>query len=119
VGHFGVTNPSPVSYERYRFLPQIMAHAVWLYFRFRLSLRLVDVMLLERAHWRAVDQDGYDLLKRLLRKQGCRSRRMVSDTLNLTRRFTARTMSPVSNRQCVFVSGRKSGKRFQDYDDVM
>nr|WP_312891087.1 IS6 family transposase [Microvirga aerilata] len=124
----------------------MIAHAVWLYFRFPLSLRLVEEMLLERGivvsyetvrrwalkfgpdyarrlrrktpsrrdiwhldevvvtisgkkHWlwRAVDQDGYvldeivqdrrdtkaakRLLKRLLRKQGCLPRRMITDKL--------------------------------------
>ena len=39
----------PVSYKRHRFPPQIIAHAVWLYFRFPLSLRLVEEMLLERS----------------------------------------------------------------------
>jgi putative transposase len=38
-----------VSYKRHRFPPQIIAHAVWLYFRFPLSLRLVEEMLLERG----------------------------------------------------------------------
>ncbi len=136
----------PVSYKRHRFLPEIIAHAVWLYFRFPLSLRLVEEMLLERGivvsyetvrrwalkfgpnyarrlrrktpsprdiwhldevvvmiagrkHWlwRAVDQDGYvldeivqtrrdtkaakRLLKRLLKKQGCPPRRMITDKL--------------------------------------
>jgi putative transposase len=136
----------PVSYKRHRFPPEIIAHAVWLYFRFPLSLRLVEEMLLERGivvsyetvrrwamkfgpeyarrlrrktpsprdiwhldevvvtiagqqHWlwRAVDQDGYvldeivqtrrdtkaakRLLKRLLKKQGCPPRRMVTDKL--------------------------------------
>ena len=136
----------PVSYKRHRFPPEIIAHAVWLYFRFPLSLRLVEEMLLERGivvsyetvrrwslrfgpayarrlrrkapscrdiwhldevvvtiagqkHWlwRAVDQDGYvldevvqtrrdttaakRLLKRLLRKQGCPPRRMITDKL--------------------------------------
>ena len=32
-----------------RFPPEIIAHAVWLYFRFPLSLRLVEEMLLERG----------------------------------------------------------------------
>jgi putative transposase len=41
--------PSSVSYKRHRFPPQIIAHAVWLYFRFPLSLRLVEEMLLERG----------------------------------------------------------------------
>ncbi len=38
-----------VSYKRHRFPLQIIAHAVWLYFRFPLSLRLVEEMLLERG----------------------------------------------------------------------
>lgn len=37
----------PISYKNHRFPPQIIAHAVWLYFRFPLSLRLVEEMLLE------------------------------------------------------------------------
>ena len=39
----------PVSYKRHRFPPEIIAHAVWLYFRFPLSLRLVEELLLERG----------------------------------------------------------------------
>jgi putative transposase len=39
----------PISYKRHRFLSQIIAHGVWLYFRFPLSLRLVEEMLLERG----------------------------------------------------------------------
>jgi putative transposase len=39
----------PASYKRHRFPPEIIAHAVWLYFRFPLSLRLVEEMLLERG----------------------------------------------------------------------
>ena len=38
-----------VSYKRHRFPPEIIAHAVRLYFRFPLSLRLVEEMLLERG----------------------------------------------------------------------
>ena len=38
-----------VSYKRHRFPPAIIAHAVWLYFRFPLSLRLVEEMLQERG----------------------------------------------------------------------
>jgi len=136
----------PLSYKRHRFPPEIIAHAVWLYFRFSLSLRLVEEMLLERGMvvsyetvrrwalkfgpeytrrlkrkrpsrrdiwhldevvvtisgqkhwlWRAVDQDGYvldeivqtrrdtkaakRLLRRLLKKQGCPPRRMITDKL--------------------------------------
>ena len=39
----------PISYKRHRFPPQIIAHAVWFYFQFPLSLRLVEKMLLERG----------------------------------------------------------------------
>lgn len=137
---------SPVSYKRHRFPPAVIAHTVWLYFRFPLSLRLVEEMLLERSiivsyetircwakkfgrdyaarlrrkapnpkdvwhldevvvmicgrkHWlwRAVDQDGYvldeivqtrrntkaarRLLIRLMKKQGCLPKRIVTDKL--------------------------------------
>ncbi|EIM24350.1 transposase [Microvirga lotononidis] len=41
--------PNPVSDKRHRFPPEIIAHAVWLYFRFPLSLRMVEEMLLERG----------------------------------------------------------------------
>ncbi len=42
-------NMPAVSYKRHRFPPQIITHAVWLYFRFPLSLRLIEGMLLERG----------------------------------------------------------------------
>ncbi len=38
-----------ISYKNHRFPPQIIAHAVWLYLRFPLSLRLVEEMLLKRG----------------------------------------------------------------------
>jgi putative transposase len=158
-----MTEP-PVSYKRHRFPPQIIAHAVWLYFRFPLSLRLVEEMLLERGiivsyetvrrwaikfgpdyarrlkrkkptrhdiwHldevvisingekrflWRAVDQDGYvldeivqvrrntraakRLLKRLLHKQDCCPRRMVTDKLASYGAARRMVMPSVEHRQ--------------------
>ncbi|MGZ2505346.1 transposase-like protein [Rhizobium beringeri] len=42
-------NSPAVSYKNHRFPPQIIARAVWLYFRFPLSLRMVEV-----AQWKAV-----------------------------------------------------------------
>jgi putative transposase len=38
---------SPVSYKRHRYPASATAHAVWLYFRFSLSPRLVEELLLE------------------------------------------------------------------------
>lgn len=72
-------NTSPVSYKRHRFPPQIIAHAVWLYYRFPLSLRLVEEMLLERGivvsnetirRWGK--KFGPDYARRLRRKQPSR-----------------------------------------------
>ncbi|MBO0145366.1 IS6 family transposase, partial [Agrobacterium sp. Ap1] len=40
---------SAISYKRHRFPQQNIAHAVWLYFRFPLSLRLIEELLLERG----------------------------------------------------------------------
>lgn len=153
----------PISYKRHRFPPQIIAYAVWLYFRFPLSLRLVLEMLLERgiliayetvrrwAHkfgseyarrlkrkrpsrrdiwhldelvitiagkkhwlWRAVDQDGYvldeivrrrrdakaakRLLRRLLKKQGCPPRRLITDKLGSYSAAQRQTMPAVEHR---------------------
>jgi len=39
-------NTPTVSYKNHRFPPQIIAHAVWPYFRFPLSLRPVEELLL-------------------------------------------------------------------------
>jgi putative transposase len=67
---------NPVSYKRHRFPPQIIAHAVWLYFRFPLSLRLVEEMLLERGiavSYEAIrrwgKKFGPEYARRLRRKQ--------------------------------------------------
>lgn len=38
-----------ISYKRHRFPPQIIAHVVWLYARFNLSLREVEELILERG----------------------------------------------------------------------
>ena len=66
----------PVSYKRHRFPPAIIAPTVWLYFRFPLSLRLVEEMLLERGivvsyetvrRW--AKKFGRDYARRLRRKK--------------------------------------------------
>ncbi|MCY1740748.1 IS6 family transposase [Ensifer sp. SL37] len=43
-----MTNRDPL-YRRHRFPAEIIAHAVWLYFRFPLSLRMVEDMLASRG----------------------------------------------------------------------
>jgi putative transposase len=57
--------PNPVSYKRHRFPSQIVAHAVWLYFLFPLSIRLVEEMLLERGI-----VVSYEIIRRWAKKFG-------------------------------------------------
>jgi putative transposase len=38
-----------ISYARHRFPPEIIQYAVWLYFRFPLSIRDIEDLLAERA----------------------------------------------------------------------
>ena len=39
----------PISFKRHRFPPDVIRHAVWLYFRFTLSLRDVEELLAQRG----------------------------------------------------------------------
>ena len=39
----------PISYGGHRFPPEVISYAVWLYFRFPLSLRMVEEMLAARG----------------------------------------------------------------------
>jgi transposase-like protein len=39
----------PISFERHRFPPEIIRHAIWLYARFTLSFRDVEEVLAERG----------------------------------------------------------------------
>lgn len=73
-------NRSVVSYKNHRFPQQIIARAVWLYFRFPLSLRLVEEMLMERGivvsyetirRWGK--KFGHDYARRLRRKKPSRN----------------------------------------------
>lgn len=68
--------PDPsISYKRHRFPPEVIAHAVWLYVRFNLSLREVEEMLLERG----IDV-SYETIRRWVAKFGpriARSRRQA------------------------------------------
>ncbi len=44
-----MTTSDRPSYAGYRFPAEIISHAVWLYFRFPLSLRMVDELLAARG----------------------------------------------------------------------
>lgn len=54
-----------ISYKRHRFPPLIIAHVVWLYVRFNLSLREVEELMLERG----VDA-SYEMIRRWTVKFG-------------------------------------------------
>ncbi|TWG98242.1 putative transposase, partial [Ochrobactrum sp. J50] len=56
---------SVIIFQRHRFPPQLIAHAVWLYLRFNLSLREVEEMLLERG----IDV-SYETVRRWIAKFG-------------------------------------------------
>jgi putative transposase len=40
---------TPLSFKRHRFSPETIRYAVWLYFRFTLSLRDVEELLAEQV----------------------------------------------------------------------
>src|SRR4051794_9490741 len=44
-----MTTPVCPSYAGYRFAAEVISHAVWLYFRFPLSLRMVEEILAARG----------------------------------------------------------------------
>ena len=44
-----MTPPIQPSYAGHRFPPEVISYAVWLYFRFPLSLRMIEEMLAARG----------------------------------------------------------------------
>src|SRR5688572_10398298 len=44
-----MTSPTKPSYAGHRFPPEVIGHAVWLYFRFPLGLRMVEELLAARG----------------------------------------------------------------------
>ena len=47
--HAQTSADKPISYGGHRFPPEVISYAVWLYFRFPLSLRMVEEMLAARG----------------------------------------------------------------------
>ncbi len=67
----------PASYHGYRFPPEIISHAVWLYYRFSLSFRDAEDLLAQRGitvSYEAIRQwcqtFGLDYARRLQRRRG-------------------------------------------------
>jgi putative transposase len=59
-----VQQPSPL-YKRHRFPGEVLSHAVWLYYRFLLSYRDVEELLVERGI-----EVSYETVRRWCRKFG-------------------------------------------------
>lgn len=85
--NYGMTYP--ISYKRHRFPPQLIAHAVWLYFRFPLSLRVAEEMLLERGI-----EVSYETIQRWGKKFGPA----------YARRLRRKSVFPLLLRQTVFAN---------------
>jgi hypothetical protein len=49
IGEIGRRHAAPVSFKDYRFPPDIIYYDAWLYYRFPLSLRMVEEMLAARG----------------------------------------------------------------------
>jgi hypothetical protein len=62
----------PISYVGYRFPPEVISNAVWLYFRFPLSLRMVEEMLTARSI-----KVTYETVRRWALKFGARIARRI------------------------------------------
>ena len=62
-------------YSRHRFHPDIIRRPIWMYFRFNLSFR--DVVVQHRRNTKAATR----LLRKLLRNQGVKPTRIVTDRL--------------------------------------
>jgi len=61
----GPMTNEPPTYRGYRFPPEIISHAVWLYYRFGLSFRDVEELLAERG-WLVRDTPASCDLRRTL-----------------------------------------------------
>lgn len=100
---------TPISYKRHRFPPELIAHSVWLYVRFNLSLREVEEMLLKRGV-----NVSYETIRRWMVKFGPRIAR------NLRRRQARPGDIWHLDEVVVTISGRKFWLwRAVDHDGVV
>ena len=112
--------PRRVSYRRHRFPPEIISHAVWLYYRFCLSLRDVEDLLAQRGvtvsyesirHWCA--KFGQTYARRLRRREG-----RLGDTWHLDevvtiggrRQYLWRAVDQEGAVLDILVQGRRDGR---------
>ena len=72
-------NQIKLLYHGYRFPPEIISHAIWLYHRFCLSYRDVEDLILVQK--RKDKQAATRFFKKLMKGQGCSAREIVTDKL--------------------------------------
>ena len=111
-----MTTPRDPLYAGYRYPAELINYAVWLYFRFPLSLRWVEEMLAARSAARqSGDQEGFvlDVLvqsrrdkkaakrspRKLLKKQGRAPRALITDKRRGHATFRREIMPGVEHRQ--------------------
>ena len=121
---------SSISYSRHRFPPEIIQHAVWLYFRFPLSYRNVEDLLAERGV-----EVSYETVRRWALKFGtlyarkcagcgrgraaagtsmrCSSRSAASACICGGPSMTRVRCSTFWSRPVVLLSGSRHGSRFR------
>src|SRR5215213_4613944 len=94
-----------ISYDRHRFPPEVIRHAIWLYLRFTLSYRDVEELLIERGI-----EVSYETVRRWVFKFGPsfarnlrRLRPRPADTWHLDEmasrsRYSCRALASVESR---------------------
>jgi len=80
-----------LSFKRYRFPPDIIRHAIWLYARFTLSFRDVEEMLAER---------GLDVSYETIRRWSLKFGTVIAANLRRTRPKPQRSLASRRNGDC-------------------
>src|ERR1700757_4444852 len=113
------TNTAAPSYKGFRFPPEIMSHAVWLYFRFSLSFRDVEELLAQRG-----SVVTYEMVRQWCLKFGqtyaneLRRRRPVVVTNGIWTRFFSRSMESSTSGQC-HLNKKNVGKALLFEDEAL
>ena len=112
-----MTTPRDPLYAGYRYPAEIISYAVWLYFRFPLSLRMVEEMLAARSlsvTYETVRQWGLkfdrDFASRLRRRASCRGDQWQLNEVVLTIADNKRWLWRVVIRRVLFsMSSSRAG----------
>ena len=112
----------PASYHGYRFPPEIISHAVWLYYRFSLSFRDAEDLLAQRGitvSYEAIRQwcqtFGLDYARRLRRRRGRMGDTWYLDELFVTiqgrQQYLWRAVDEDGDELDILVQSRRTARR--------